>query len=107
MIESPGEAKRVDEFTKERAETVGQCEGRGESTKQPVKKAKVGSLGNQGRCGAWRSVCHNDDVKKRGWPLTNNSANPLNPRDTVKGREDYVRHSPCLDTCDRRRAEEE
>lgn len=71
------------------------------------KKAKVGPLDNQGHCGAWRSVCHNNDVKKRCWPLTNNSANPLNPRDTVRGREDYVRHSPCPDTYDRRRAEEE
>lgn len=85
---------------------MGQCKGRGESTKWPMKKAKVGSLGNQGHCAAWRSVYHNNDVKKRGWPLTNNSANTLNPRDTVRGREDYVRRSPCPDTYDRRRAEE-
>lgn len=47
-------------------------------------KAKVGSLGNQGSCGAWRSVCLNNDAKKRRWPLTNNAANPLSPRDTVR-----------------------
>lgn len=47
-------------------------------------KAKAGSLGNQDSCGAWRSACLNNDVKKRGWPLTNNSANPLSQRDTVR-----------------------
>lgn len=44
--------------------------------------------GSPGRHSAWKPVCHSNHFKQRGQPLTNNSANPLILRDTVRAGEE-------------------